>query len=98
MALIETTGAVVSKDIQTTHCGGGCGRVWRGRGEVAAEANERLDLAAAHRIDRMHYIMAMLGGSKPKHSRIFRRKAGVGFSVNPNRAIALHVGMAAHRT
>ncbi len=69
-----------------------------GRGEVAAHAHEHLGAAVAHRPDRVDGVHAVLARADDAEPGVERGQEVLGHLLpDAHRAVALDVGMAAHR-
>src|SRR5262249_47495718 len=77
---------------------GGIGKVGCAKGEVAAERDEHLHLAAVHRLDRCHGAESLLAGwGNAADLAEAVKKRRVGTMINSARSVALHVAMPSDR-
>src|ERR1700751_111776 len=98
MAAVEL-GRDVNREIEVSKGGLRHLPIGNGNGKVATHADEHLHLASEHRFKRGNHVVAMV-------TRHFEAEAVFkpieellgGYFGNPDRTIALHIGMATDRT
>ena len=97
MAAIEL-GVDSHRQLQPPHRRPGDLRVGCRRDEIPAQPDEHLGRSVDHRLDRVHHGMAMmLRRANQNTFSILPSSSTLGLLVDPDRPVALNIGMAAHR-